>query len=351
MAKVKTKTNALRERILKNTTLTETAMLADSIVFQKKDMVPTVVPMVNVALSGRFDGGMLPGAVMIAGPSKHFKTAFGLLLVSAFLEKYPEGIILFYDSEFGTPESYFKTFNINPDNVIHCPVTTVEDMTHDMVVQLNGLSRGEHVMIMIDSVGNLASNKELEDAEKGKDTVDMTRAKRIKALFRMIVPKLNLKAIPLIAINHTYKTLEMFSKDVTGGGTGPIYGANDIWVVGRQQDKEKGEDLKGFDFIINIEKSRTIKEKSKIPISVSFEEGIKRWSGLVDLAIEAGILDNSTKGSYTWDNAKFKLSDIENNTEFWTKVLSNTNLIEFIEKKYLLPEGGIIIEDKEVEVA
>ena len=252
MAKKSKAINELRQRILKNTTLDDTAMLEDSVIFEKKDMIPTAVPMMNIALSGLFNGGLLPGTTMIAGPSKHFKTLFGLLLIASFLAKYPDGVVLFYDSEFGTPKNYFKIFNINESNIIHSPVAVVEDFTHDILTQVNAIKKGEHVMIFIDSIGNLASSKELADATAGNDKNDMTRAKKIKALFRMITSKVVLRGIPMVIVNHTYKTQETYSKDVTGGGTGPIYNSNDIWIVGRRQDKEKDKDLKGFDFIINI---------------------------------------------------------------------------------------------------
>src|ERR1035437_2548211 len=246
MAKKSKAINELRQRILKNTTLDDTAMLEDSVIFEKKDMIPTAVPMMNIALSGLFNGGLLPGTTMIAGPSKHFKTLFGLLLIASFLTKYPDGVVLFYDSEFGTPKNYFKIFNINESNIIHSPVAVVEDFTHDILTQVNAIKKGEHVMIFIDSIGNLASSKELADATAGNDKNDMTRAKKIKALFRMITSKVVLRGIPMVIVNHTYKTQETYSKDVTGGGTSPIYNSNDIWIVGRRQDKEKDKDLKGF---------------------------------------------------------------------------------------------------------
>ena len=94
---------SLKDKLLKNSTIDLTDTLENSKVFTKKDMIPTSVPMINVALSGSVDGGITPGLTMLAGPSKHFKTGFALLLASAFLKKYKDGVILFYDSEFGTP--------------------------------------------------------------------------------------------------------------------------------------------------------------------------------------------------------------------------------------------------------
>ena len=118
---------SLKEKLIKNSTIDLTSTLTESKIFTKKDIIPTPVPMINVALSGTVDGGLTPGVTMLAGPSKHFKTGFALLMASSFLKKYKDGVILFYDSEFGTPQSYFQTFNIPFDSVVHTPVTDVEE--------------------------------------------------------------------------------------------------------------------------------------------------------------------------------------------------------------------------------
>ena len=105
----------------------------------------------------------------------------------------------------------------------------------------------------------------------------------------MSTPYLKMKNIPLIAVNHTYKEIGLFPKDIVGGGTGIYYSADNIWIVGRQQDKS-GTEIKGYHFIINIDKSRYVKEKSKIPISVSWEGGIQSYSGLLDVVLTVVIL-------------------------------------------------------------
>jgi RecA/RadA recombinase len=171
-----------------------------------------------VALSGTIDGGITPGLTMLAGPSKHFKTGFALLLASAFLKKYPDGVILFYDSEFGTPQSYFTKFRIPLDSVVHTPITDVEELKFDLMKQLKEIQRTDQILIIVDSIGNLASKKEVEDALNEKSVGDMTRAKQLKSLFRMITPHLTLKDIPLVAVNHTYMEIGMFPKAVVGGG-------------------------------------------------------------------------------------------------------------------------------------
>ena len=204
----------LLEKIKKNSTIKDTAVLADSKFFNSKDMIQTSVPMINVALSGKLDGGLTPGLTVFAGPSKHFKTAFALLLAKSYLDKYDDAVVLFYDSEFGTPQSYFDSFGIDTKRVIHTPITDIEQLKHDSMAQLNNIERGDHVIVIVDSVGNLASKKEVEDALDGKTVADMSRAKQLKSLFRMVTPHLSLKDIPMIVVNHTYMSMEMFSKPV-----------------------------------------------------------------------------------------------------------------------------------------
>ncbi len=209
---------SLINKLMKNSTIKTTAVLNESIFFEKKDMIQTDIPMLNVALSGQVDGGLTPGLLMVAGPSKHFKSGFSLLLASAYLKKYSDGVILFYDSEFGTPQNYFKKFNIDPERVIHTPITDVEQLKHDIIKQLDAIERGDKVIIILDSLGNLASKKEVDDAMDGKSVADMSRAKQNKSLFRMITPYLTLKDIPMIVINHTYKEIGLYPKDIVGGG-------------------------------------------------------------------------------------------------------------------------------------
>lgn len=345
---------SLKEKLLKNSTVKLSSMLADSVLYKAKDMIPTPVPMINVALSGRIDGGLTPGVTMLAGPSKHFKTGYALLLASSFLRKYKDGVILFYDSEFGTPQKYFDTFGINRDSVVHTPITDIEELKHDISVQLQNLDRTDKVMIVIDSIGNLASKKETDDAIEGKTVADMSRAKALKSLFRIVTAKLTLKDIPLIAINHTYKEIGMFPKDVVGGGTGSYYGADNIWIIGRQQEKEDGE-IAGYHFVINVEKSRYVREKSKIPITLTYENGINKWSGLLDIAMEGGYIVKPKNGWYARVNKEtgelstnMRAGDFIDNSEFWTSLLKETDLASFIENKYTLAMGSIIDEEEVV---
>ena len=346
---------SIMDKLKKNSKVKETSVLSESKFFNEKDMVQTEVPMINVALSGSVDGGLSAGLTVLAGPSKHFKTSFALLMAAAYLRKHEDAVMLFYDSEFGSPQSYFQQFGIDTARVLHTPVTNVEELKFDIIGQLEAMDRKDNVIIVIDSIGNLASKKELEDAINEKSVADMSRAKALKGLFRMTTPYLTMKNIPLLAINHTYKEIGLFPKDIVSGGTGIYYSADNIWILGRQQDKQ-GTEIKGYHFVINVEKSRYVKEKSKIPISVSWEGGVQRWSGLLEVALAGQYVAKPSNGWYqhvdrqTGELVGQKFREKETLTEeFWKPVLDGTDFKEFLKKQYSIGYQSLVDMDAIVE--
>jgi len=342
------------DKLKKASTIKETSVLSKSKFFTEKDMIQTDVPIINVALSGNLDGGLTPGLTMFAGPSKHFKTAFALLMAKSYMNKYNDAVVLFYDSEFGTPQSYFDAFDIDTERVLHTPITDVEQLKHDIVNQLQNIEKSDKVIIILDSIGNLASKKEVDDATEGKSVADMSRAKQMKSLFRMVTPHLTMKDIPMVVVNHTYKEIGMFPKDIVGGGTGSYYSADTIWILGRQQDKD-GTEIVGYNFIINVEKSRYVREKSKIPVTVSFDGGINKWSGLLDIALESNFVSKPSNGWYAkvdqetgeiLDKKRFADTQTE---EFWKDILADERFKEFVRKKYEITYSSLMGETVPVE--
>ena len=339
---------SLLEKLKKNSTIKETEILNKSKFFAKKDMIQTSVPMMNVALSGSLEGGFTPGLTVFAGPSKHFKTAFSLLLAKAYTDKYEDAVVLFYDSEFGSPQAYFDNFGIDTSRILHTPITDIEQLKFDIMSQVNSVERGDHIIIIIDSVGNLASKKEVDDALEGKSVADMTRAKQMKSLFRMVTPHLTIKDIPMVVVNHTYSEIGLFPKQIVSGGTGIYYSADNIFIIGRQQEKD-GTEVVGYNFIVNVEKSRFVREKSKIPVEVTFEGGISKWSGLLDVALEGGFVIKPSNGWYSRVNKesgevedkKFRIKDTYTK-EFWLSILTSTSFREFIEGKYRMAGGEML---------
>jgi hypothetical protein len=346
----------LRANLAKATSLKYTGLLSESETYNKREFYPTQVPMLNIALSARLDGGISSGLTAWCGPSRHFKSLFLLLCAKAFLDAHaddPEASILFYDSEFGTPPSYFEAVGIDPAKVIHVPITTYEDLKFDIAKKLELIDEKDNVFIGIDSLGNLASKKEAADALKENSAADMTRAKENKSLFRIVTPHLRIKNISMHVVQHTYDTMEMYSKKVVAGGQGTLLAADNVFILGRQQDKD-GTDLKGYNFIINVEKSRYTKEKSKIPITVSFSGGIIKWSGLLDLAVEGNFIIKATTQSYCLidqetgeinEDVKYKRKEIEYDSKLWTALIGKEAFKKYVENKYAVAHGKLIQEE------
>jgi hypothetical protein len=223
------------------------------------------------------------------------------------------------------------------------------------VNRLNDVNRGDKVFVMIDSLG-LGSKKELEDALSEKSVADMTRAKALRSFLRILTPMLTMKDIPCVAINHTYKTMEMFSKDVVGGGTAPIYFSNQIFIITKAQDASgqgAAKVLNGFNFTIRVEKSRFVREKSKLSFNVSFTKGINKWSGMLDLALESGDATKPKNGRYDLiDPATGEVltdkpvSEKATETpEFLGVIMKRQAFRDYVKKRFALGQGLLVQED------
>lgn len=337
--------------MLKSTTLGGTSLIKKSPMFNNKIMYPTNVPALNIAFSGSITGGFSSGLTVFAAQSKHFKSLFALCMARAFQKKHKDGIILFFDSEFGSPPAYLESTGVDVERVIHIPIMNIEELLFDLKNKLDELEESDNVMILVDSIGNLASVKEIENAEDEKSVNDMTRAKSLKSLFRIITPYLTKLQIPMVAVNHVYSTQEAFSKQVMGGGQGIMLSADNVFFISKRQEKD-GTEISGYTFTIIAEKSRFIKEKAKIPITVYYETGIDVFSGLLDLAVEHGSIVKPSNGWYQVIDAetgevgtKMRRKTAETK-EVMIPVLKNKDFKKFIEMKYLLSvDDKVLIAD------
>ena len=346
---------SLMDKLIKSGAIKHTSILSESSYFNVKENAPTDVPIINVALSGRVDGGLSSGLTFLAGESKSFKTLLGLMLVKAYMKKYPQAVCMFYDSEFGTTPNYVKSNGIDPARVLHIPIEHLEQLKFDITKRLETIARGDKVIIFIDSVGNLASKKEVEDALDGKSVADMSRAKAMKSLWRIVTPNLTTKDIPCVAVNHTYQTMELYSKSVMSGGTGGMYSANQVFIISKAQEKD-GTDLKGYKFTINIEKSRFVREKSKFPFTVHFDGGINKWTGLLDVAIEGQFIVKPSMGWYSKvdmetgeiEDKKYRAKDT-NNKEFWNSLIESEGFRVYIKNRYQVGNEQLVKDESDDE--
>lgn len=349
--------SSLLEKMMKTGSTKSASVLSKSSFFNAKEIIPTDLPILNIAFSGSLDGGLVSGLTVLAGESKTFKTMLSLYCMKAYLDKHPEGIALLYDSEFGITPEYIASFDIDTDRVLHIPIKDVEELKFDIVKKLQEVSDKDNVFIMIDSVGNLASKKEVEDAENEKSVADMSRAKSLKSLFRIITPYLTTKNIPCVAINHVYKEIgAMYAKNIVGGGTGIMYSANTVFIITKAQEKD-GTDLSGWKFTINIEKSRFVKEKSKLPFTVLYDSGIQKWSALFELAMEAGYLIKPKVGWYQLvdpetgevSEKNYRQADVQKNDQFFEALVKTADFKSFVENRYKLTASNVTNEDVDID--
>jgi hypothetical protein len=166
----------------------------------------------------------------------------------------------------------------------------------------------------------------------------------------MVTPHLNLKDIPMVVVNHTYKEIGLYPKDIVGGGTGSYYSSDNIFILGRQQEKD-GTEVIGYNFIINVEKSRYVREKSKIPVTVKFDGGVSTWSGLLDMALESGHVVKPSNGWYARvdsdgvvEEKKWRIKDTDSK-EFWLPLITKSSFPKWVQERYQVGTGEIMTDD------
>lgn len=330
------------DTLIKSGAIKNAQIMSESDFFHEQPFIKTRLPILNIAFSGSLDGGISNGMTIIAGASKSFKTLLGLFCVQAYLDHDPEACAIIYDSEFGMTPQYLQSLKIDTSRIIHVPIEHIEQLKFDYVKRLDQIKKGDKVITLVDSLGMLPSKKEVDDAIEEKSVADMTRAKAIRSFFRITTPLLTTKAIPAICISHTYKSQDFMPKDVVGGGTSVVFAANQVFIISRAQEKD-GNEVSGYKFTINIDKSRYVKEKSKLPFYVYHETGINKYSGLLDIALEAGVCSKPANGWYSKINTvtgemmpdKYRMKDT-NTKEFWNDLLEYPLFKNWISETYKL---------------
>jgi len=332
--------STLLERLQSAGSIKTAEIVSESSYFNERDVIPVSVPIINVAFSGRLDGGFVPGLTVLAGDSKTFKTLLSLKLLKSYLDKYDDSIAVIYDIEKGITLENMKMHEIDTDRVLLIrDIEHVEQLKFDMHKRLTECKKGDHVFFLIDSIGMIASKKEIDDSIEEKSVADMTRAKAIRSFLRIITPHLTIKDLPCVMIAHTYNTMELYAKAVVSGGTAITYTANQVFIITRAQEKDSDKELVGWNFTIHVDKSRFVKDKAKFTFTVLFDYGIEKNSGILDLAVEGGFVTKSGAW-YAYQEQKFqrKQSQAED-FWLWEKLYADKGFHKFIEEKYRLGYG------------
>ena len=247
----------------------------------------------NALLSGSLHGGIPNNKIMaLAGESATGKTYFALSMCKKFLDDNPDGVILYFDTEQAITSDMVKERGMDPSRVAIFPVATVETFRHQAISIVDKYIETKDsmpVFVVLDSLGMLSTEKEMNDTAEGKSTRDMTRAQVIKATFRVLTLKLGKAGIPLIMTNHTYDVVGAYvpMKEM-GGGSGLKYAASTIVYLSKKKDKD-GTDVVGNIIKCKLFKGRFTKENKDIEVQLNYDTGLNPYYGLVPIAIKHGI--------------------------------------------------------------
>jgi len=244
----------------------------------------------NALLSGSLHGGLPSNKITaLAGESATGKTYFLMGIVKNFLDKNPSGRVVFFESESAITKQMIMDRGIDPNRMGIFPVTTVQEFrTQSLKILDSYLSVNESeripLFMCLDSLGMLSTTKEVEDTAEGKETRDMTRAQVLKAAFRVLTLKLGRTKVPMVVTNHTYDVVgSMFPTKEMGGGSGLKYAASSIIYLSRKKEKE-GTEVIGHIIHCKNHKSRLTVENKMVDVRLTYNKGLDRYYGLLDLA-------------------------------------------------------------------
>lgn len=246
----------------------------------------------NAQLTGSLFGG-IPNSrsICFAGESGTGKT---FLTLNACREAQKAGYnIIYCDSEAAVDEDTMKNFGLDPENVRYQPVSTALEVRHFVTNLCDTLRKIKEkgtelpkIMLILDSLGNLATTKERADAASGSEKKDMTKQQDLRSLFRVITTDLAEFKIPFIFTNHTYASIGSFipGQTISGGG-GAIYNASIILQLSKAGLKEGETGSNGFAMktgIIVTSKPAKNRFARPLPIKfhISFYRGMNKYVGL-----------------------------------------------------------------------
>ena len=266
--------------------------VSDGMLGNVNEHIDTGSYILNALLSGSIYKGLPSNKITaFAGESATGKTFFLLGIVKQFLIDNPTGGVLYFASESALTHDMIEEREIDSTRFIQLPVATIQDFAQQAsrVVDKHIEKSEAPLLLCLDSLGMLSTAKEVEDITDGANKVDMTKARIVKGTFRVLTLKLAKAGIPLLVTNHTYKQIgTMFPQDIMGGGSGLQYAASTIIFLSRRKEKI-GTDIIGNIIHCKTFKSRLTKENKKVDVLLTYDEGLSRYYGLLELAEEAGI--------------------------------------------------------------
>ena len=275
----------------------------------------------NGLLSGSLYGGLASNKITaLAGESATGKTFFLMGIVKSFLDKDPNAGVIYFESESAITRQMVIDRGIDPKRMVIMPVTTVQEFRTQAIRVLDDyLSQDEAdrqpMFLCLDSLGMLSTTKEVEDTAEGKETRDMTRAQVLKAAFRVLPLKLGRAKVPMVVTNHTYDVVgSMFPQKEMGGGTGLKYAASSIVYLSKKKEKD-GTEVVGNIVHCKNHKSRLTRENKMVDVRLTYDKGLDRHYGLLDLALKYGIFKSVSTRIELPDGSKTFGKTINNDPE------------------------------------
>ena len=273
----------------------------------------------NALLSGSLYGGLPSNKITaLAGESATGKTYFALGVVKQFLEDHKDSAVIYFESESAISKDMIESRGIDSSRVVIVPVVTVQQFRNQAINILDKYietpkSKRPKMFFVLDSLGMLSTTKEIEDTADGKETKDMTRAQVTKGAFRVLTLKLGRAGVPMVVTNHTYDVIgSMFPQKEMGGGSGLKYAASSIIFLSKKKEKEGTEVIGNIVHCKNA-KSRLTVENRMVDVRLSYEKGLDRYYGLLDMALAFGV--------FTKEGTRVKLPN--GKTEFGKTINNN----------------------------
>ena len=294
----------------------------------------------NALLSGSIYGGVPSNKITaIAGESATGKTFFVMGMCKNFLDANPDAGVIYFESESAITKQMVIDRGIDPQRMVMFPVTTVQEFRTqalkvlDKYLEQNEADR-KPILLCLDSLGMLSTTKEVEDTADGKETRDMTRAQVLKAAFRVLTLKLGRAKVPMVVTNHTYDVVgSMFPTKEMGGGSGLKYAASSIVYLSKKKEKD-GTEVIGNIVHCKNQKSRITVENKMVDVRLTYDKGLDKYYGLLDLALKYGIFKNVSTRIELPDGSKTFGKTINNNPEKYFTEDIMKQLDECAEKEF-----------------
>ena len=333
--------NDFLKDIIKTTGNEYAALVSDGVEAGDVDsFIDTGSYIFNALLSGSMYGGLPSNKITaLAGESATGKTFFLMGIVKNFLDENPDAGVLYFESESAITQQMVIDRGIDPQRMVMIPVTTVQEFRTQAIKVLDSyLAKNEAdrkpMMMCLDSLGMLSTTKEVEDTSDGKETRDMTRAQVLKAAFRVLTLKLGRAKVPMVVTNHTYDSMgSMFPTKEMGGGSGLKYAASSIVFLSKKKDKVDNRVVGNIVHCKN-HKSRLTIENKMVDVRLSYDKGLDRYYGLLELAISYGIFKQvSTRIELPDGKTQFGKTIINNPEEYFTEEVMK-QLEDAVEKEF-----------------